>query len=196
MLPKHGLALGWLDWLGMAWKWIRSPSLDPLAMVTANRSVMGFNLSFCFERVDILQTAMAQLLAWHSQGLLKVAAVKVYPASRVADAHQALESGTTVGKLVLDMRAGARAGAPAFRYEGAKVRKLFSGHGVHIGTVANFDAEESLWGVRYDDGDVEEYNEAELRVILLPTASPAGSGSRKKKISRGNAQIKKRPRVT
>ena len=73
-----------------------------MALTTANKSVMGFNLSFMFNRCDVLQGAMAALLGWVADGRLKVAAVSEFPLSRAGDAHRALESAQTVGKLVLD----------------------------------------------------------------------------------------------
>ena len=102
MLPRHGGALGVLDWARIAWKWLTSPTFDPMEMTTSNKSVMGFNLSFMFERVDVLQEAMGNLLRYVAEGRLKVAAVAEFPLSRAGDAHRALESAQTVGKLVLD----------------------------------------------------------------------------------------------
>ena len=73
-----------------------------MALTTENKSVMGFNLSFMFNRVDVLQGAMAELLGYVADGRLKVAAVSEFGLSRAGDAHRALESAQTVGKLVLD----------------------------------------------------------------------------------------------
>ena len=72
-------------------------------MTTENKSVLAFNLSFLFDRQDILEESMAQLLYWVKQGLLKVSKVTPYPLKDVAKAHRDLESGQTVGKLVLTM---------------------------------------------------------------------------------------------
>jgi NADPH:quinone reductase-like Zn-dependent oxidoreductase len=44
---------------------------------------------------------MNALLQWLQQGKLAAPAVTTYPFEAVADAHRALESGQTVGKLVL-----------------------------------------------------------------------------------------------
>ena len=64
---------------------------------------MAFNLSFLFDRRDILEESMAQLLYWVKQGTLKVGKVTPYPLKQVAKAHSDLESGKTMGKLVLTM---------------------------------------------------------------------------------------------
>jgi NADPH:quinone reductase-like Zn-dependent oxidoreductase len=44
---------------------------------------------------------MQQILHWLESGELQVPAVTSYPLEAVADAHRALESGQTIGKLVL-----------------------------------------------------------------------------------------------
>jgi len=100
MFPRRGgrpnrLRL-WLDYL-------RTPRFNPFQMTNRNRSVMGFNLSYLFHRADLLATAMEQLLGWASDRRLQPLPVTAYPLERVAEAHRALESGVTVGKLVLTM---------------------------------------------------------------------------------------------
>ena len=105
MLPRHGGALGIFDWVRIALKWLKSPTFDPMAMTTANKSVMGFNLSFMFNRVDVLQEAMGKLIGWVESGNLKVVQCTEFPLSRASDAHRALESAQTVGKLVLSTNA-------------------------------------------------------------------------------------------
>ena len=72
-------------------------------MTSENKSIMAFNLSFLFDRRDILEESMTQLLYWVKQGTLKVSKVTPYPLNQVAKAHSDLESGKTIGKLVLTM---------------------------------------------------------------------------------------------
>lgn len=98
MMPKKG---GLPNWPSLAWDWLRTPRFNPLDMTTSNRSVLAFNLSFLFDRRDILAEGAAQLFGWLEAGRLKMPAVQVYPVEKVADAHRDIESGTTVGKLVL-----------------------------------------------------------------------------------------------
>jgi synaptic vesicle membrane protein VAT-1 len=100
MLPKRG---GRPDWLKLAWDWLRTPRFNPLRLTTENRSVLGFNLSFLSQRADRLLPAMQAILAGFERGELRCPAVTVYPLERVAEAHRALESGQTVGKLVLEL---------------------------------------------------------------------------------------------
>jgi len=87
--------------LGLILDYLRTPRFSPFDLTTRNRSVLGFNLSFLFDRKTILATGMQQLLQWLQQGKLRPPAVTSYPFEAVAEAHRALESGQTVGKLVL-----------------------------------------------------------------------------------------------
>ena len=70
-------------------------------MTQENKSLIAFNLSFLFHRVDLLQESMQDLLRWVEDGKIKAPALQFFPFEQVADAHRALESGTTVGKLIL-----------------------------------------------------------------------------------------------
>lgn len=88
---------GRISWPSLAWRWLRRPRIDPMELTTDNRSVLGFNLSFLFAEAELLQRAMATLLGLD----LPEPPIQTYPLDRVADAHRDLESGTTVGKLVL-----------------------------------------------------------------------------------------------
>lgn len=98
MLPRKG---GRPSWPRLALSWLRTPRFDPLDMTTRNRSVLAFNLSYLFERQDILSEAMDQLLDLVKQGRLIAPPATTYPLEQVADAHRDIESGRTVGKLVL-----------------------------------------------------------------------------------------------
>lgn len=101
MLPKSG---GRPSFAKLALEWLRVPRFDPLRMTGENRSVLAFNLSYLFERKDLLGLAMTDLLRWVDEGRLAAPSVTEHAFDRVADAHRALESGTTTGKLVLRVR--------------------------------------------------------------------------------------------
>ena len=62
---------------------------------------MGFNLSYMFSEKERLKEYYTDLFSWVADGSLKVAKVTEFPMKDVAAAHRALESGSTVGKLVL-----------------------------------------------------------------------------------------------
>ncbi len=89
------------SWPRLLLGWLRTPRFDPLRMTNANRSVLAFNLSYLFAEIDLLKEVMADLVGWIEQGAISPPPVETYPFEDVAEAHRAIESGRTVGKLVL-----------------------------------------------------------------------------------------------
>jgi len=100
MLPRTG---GRPNRLRLAWNYLRTPCFNPFSMTTRNRSVLAFNLSFLFARKSIFQEGMQQLLNWVVSGRIHPPPITAYPFAKVADAHRDLESGQTIGKLVLTL---------------------------------------------------------------------------------------------
>jgi NADPH:quinone reductase-like Zn-dependent oxidoreductase len=98
MLPRTG---GRVNWIRIARDYLRTPRFSPLHMTQRSRSVLAFNLSYLFEEREVLEEGLARLVAWFEAGKLSAPPVTAYPLERVADAHRDLESGQTVGKLVL-----------------------------------------------------------------------------------------------
>ena len=96
MLRRGG---GRAPWLRLAWRYLTRPRLDPLSMTSDNRSVMAFNLSFLFHRAELLRAAFAELLALTPP--LQEQPRICFPLAEVARAHQHIESGESVGKLIL-----------------------------------------------------------------------------------------------
>jgi NADPH2:quinone reductase len=62
---------------------------------------MAFNVSYLFDRVDLIEEGMTQLLEWFENKTIVAPPVTTYPLADVARAHADIESGKTVGKLVL-----------------------------------------------------------------------------------------------
>jgi NADPH:quinone reductase-like Zn-dependent oxidoreductase len=100
MLPRQG---GKPNWVKLASDYLRTPRFDALRLTNENKSVMAFNLSYLFEEREILSEAMDRLMGWVAEGRIVAPPVTRFPLEKVADAHRAIESGTTVGKLVLTM---------------------------------------------------------------------------------------------
>jgi NADPH:quinone reductase-like Zn-dependent oxidoreductase len=98
MMPKTG---GRPNYLKLAADYLRTPRFNPLDMTNQSRSVMAFNLSYLFDRKDILGEGMADLAKWLKDGKFVPPPAKSYPLAKVADAHRDIESGKTIGKLVL-----------------------------------------------------------------------------------------------
>jgi NADPH:quinone reductase-like Zn-dependent oxidoreductase len=91
------------SWPRLAWAWLRTPRFDPLQMTNSSRSVLAFNLSYFFDQKALLAEIMEQVLDWLSEGRIVPPPVSAYPFDAVAEAHRAIESGESVGKLVLTM---------------------------------------------------------------------------------------------
>lgn len=89
------------SWPKLVSGWLRTPRYNPLTLTTDNKSVLALNLSYLFDRREIFDDLLATLLAWVSDGKLEPPTVTTFPLDDVARAHEALESGRTIGKLVL-----------------------------------------------------------------------------------------------
>ena len=94
---------GRAPWPRLLWGWLHTPRFDPLAMTQANRSVLAFNLSFLGHRHDLLARGLGTLLGWAARGELRPLPVTAFRFEDCATAQRALESGTTTGKLVLQV---------------------------------------------------------------------------------------------
>jgi NADPH:quinone reductase-like Zn-dependent oxidoreductase len=98
MLPRTG---GEPSWWRLVTGFLRTPRFSPLALTNENRTVGGFNLSYMFHRADLLAEGVGALLGGLADGRLRPPDVTTWPLDQVAQAHAAIESGRTVGKLVL-----------------------------------------------------------------------------------------------
>ena len=97
MLPHDGR----LNWLRLAWDWLRTPRFNPLDMTQSNRSVLAANLSFLQSEAPRLREGMRWLLERFADGRLRPLPVQGFPLADAAEAQRRIESGQTVGKLVL-----------------------------------------------------------------------------------------------
>jgi NADPH:quinone reductase-like Zn-dependent oxidoreductase len=88
------------SWPVLAWRWLRRPRLDPLAMISENRGLLAFNLIWLWEAVDRVPGAYAALDALAPPPPHVGAR---YPFRDARRALADLQSGRTVGKLVLEV---------------------------------------------------------------------------------------------
>ncbi|MBI5610559.1 MAG: zinc-binding dehydrogenase [Deltaproteobacteria bacterium] len=89
------------NWLKLAWTWLRTPRFNPLDLTTENKSVLAFNLSFLFDKTEVLAEALQFLLPLAEAGALKPLATRTFALAQAGEAQRELETGATVGKLVL-----------------------------------------------------------------------------------------------
>jgi len=76
------------------------PRFNSISMTNANKGVVAFNLSFLVARADLLHAAVNDLTTWLEVGLTQAPKVRSFALADVVQAHQALESGETTGKVV------------------------------------------------------------------------------------------------
>ncbi len=89
------------NWFKIFKSYLTTPRFNPLQMTTDNHSVMAFNLSYMFSQAEILQEAVGRLMEWFENGKLVPPTITCFPLEQTAEAHKALESGQTIGKIVL-----------------------------------------------------------------------------------------------
>ena len=92
---------GRLATFGMASRQPTRP-VEPGALMSRSRAVIGFWLAHCFGRPEMLQPQMAELLALVQAGTLQPQVGATYPLAEAARAHEALRDRSSTGKLVLD----------------------------------------------------------------------------------------------
>lgn len=95
--------LGRLATFGMASRTPPSP-VDPAALMSRSRAVVGFWLAHCFGRPELLAGPMAELLQGVQDRSLRVQVGGTYPLAEARRAHEDLRARRSTGKLVLDTR--------------------------------------------------------------------------------------------
>ena len=91
------------NYLRLAFDYLHRPRLDPLAMISANRSLMAFNLIWLWDHAERLPEAYRQLEALAP---LPPHVGAVFPFERAPEAMRLLQGGGTVGKVVLEVGVG------------------------------------------------------------------------------------------
>ncbi len=86
------------SWPRLAWQYLTRPKIDPMKMITDNKSVMGFNLIWLYEQHNLFQQLMHEIMA------LDLAPPHIGHTFTFDQLPQALElfrSGKTVGKVII-----------------------------------------------------------------------------------------------
>jgi len=84
----------------LALRYLRRPRIDPLRMVSDNRSVMGFNLIWLWDRVERLTAGFDALDTLTTEPPL---VGRHFAFADLAAAMRHLQSGESIGKVVLDL---------------------------------------------------------------------------------------------
>mmetsp|Transcript_32986 Transcript_32986/g.39932 ORF Transcript_32986/g.39932 Transcript_32986/m.39932 type:complete len:479 (+) Transcript_32986:86-1522(+) len=103
MTPQGGLkgmqALG--AWIKLAWQWLFRPKLDLLSMPGSNKAVFGFNLIWMFDRLPAMSPLMDEMLRLQ---IPPPTVGHVFDFSDAKDALRLFQTGTTQGKVVLEVK--------------------------------------------------------------------------------------------
>jgi NADPH:quinone reductase-like Zn-dependent oxidoreductase len=102
-LPKDSSYLDPVSWIGMIFKMSKMPKYDPMDMVVSNKAVLGFNLSFLANELDMIEAYMSQIVTWLEDGKLVIPSVTLIPMRETRKAHSLIQSGKTTGKLVVSV---------------------------------------------------------------------------------------------
>ena len=92
---------GRLNYLKAGLALLRTPRFAPLDLIGDNRSVTGFNLSYLFQREDLIADCIQGLTQRLESDQIKAIPVTTFDFEQVTDAHRLLESGNSTGKIVL-----------------------------------------------------------------------------------------------
>lgn len=87
--------------LKLLWYYLKTPRFNPFDLTGANKTISGFNLIYLFDKVNLFRDFMQTLLIYDTEGQLPLAPITTFPFEDVVSAHKAIESGRSVGKLVL-----------------------------------------------------------------------------------------------
>ncbi len=98
LLPKKG---GKINYLVTGFKLLKNFYINPIKLISENKGVIGFNLSFLFEHTELFSECIHQLIKWYEEGKILAPKTTEFAFEDVAKAHQMIESGQSTGKLVL-----------------------------------------------------------------------------------------------
>mmetsp|Transcript_38448 Transcript_38448/g.89386 ORF Transcript_38448/g.89386 Transcript_38448/m.89386 type:complete len:420 (-) Transcript_38448:38-1297(-) len=100
-LPRGAGMLSPLEWLRMGRKMAKMPAFDPMDLTVSNKSVMGFNLSFMSEETEVVSELFDCVVKWAEEGEIRPPAVTKMEMDQVGAAHELIQSGKSVGKIVI-----------------------------------------------------------------------------------------------
>lgn len=103
-LPKVSDFLSPWEWIKMILKVFQMPKFDAMDMTLNSKGVLGFNLSFFADEKDLIESYMTQVIDWVDKGELKVASVILFPMTDIGKAHELIQSGKSVGKIVCQVQ--------------------------------------------------------------------------------------------
>ena len=101
-LPLGRDMLSPFEWIRMARKMHAMPKFDPMDLTTDNKSVLGFNLSFFAGEKELVSRLFDQICQWLEDGSIECPNVVTMDMAQIAEAHTFIQSGTSIGKIVIN----------------------------------------------------------------------------------------------
>ena len=86
------------NYIKLLWNYYKRPKFDPLQMTQDNKSVMGFNLIWLYEKVEVMYRIIDSL---EQLQLAKPYVGKTYRFDEIPDALREFQGGNTIGKQVV-----------------------------------------------------------------------------------------------
>ncbi len=86
------------NYLKLLYNYYKRPKLDPQKMIEQNKSVMGFNLIYLYERAELLHDILGKL---STMNLGKPHVGHVYSFDKLKEAVKQFQTGNTTGKVVV-----------------------------------------------------------------------------------------------
>ncbi|HTY00686.1 MAG TPA: zinc-binding dehydrogenase [Bacteroidota bacterium] len=86
------------NYLRLAYRYLRLPRYHTLSLIESNKSVLGFNLIWLYDRVDVWRAMLQEI---QQLGLPAPRIGATFPFERLVDAVRTLQSGKTTGKVVV-----------------------------------------------------------------------------------------------
>jgi NADPH-dependent curcumin reductase CurA len=86
----------------MSFKQQKMPKFDPMEMGTDNKAILAFNLSFFSDESEMLADFFDKVLLWIRDGKLECPKItEFHGLENIAQAHDFIQSGQSVGKLIV-----------------------------------------------------------------------------------------------
>jgi len=89
------------NYFKLAWQYLQIPRFSVFPLISDNKQVSGFNVLLLWDRMELLGEVFDRCTEWANAGQVRPLLGSVVSYREVSDAHAALQSGSTTGKLVL-----------------------------------------------------------------------------------------------
>ena len=87
------------NYLKIFWQYITRPKIDPQQMIQNNRGLLGFNLIWLYEKVELMQEILEEL---QKLDLGKAHVGHEFTFDKLPDAIREFQAGKTIGKVVVN----------------------------------------------------------------------------------------------